>query len=114
MSNRMRTLLGSVVIAACLTGCESDNKPKITSQALEARMLAARNVSDPAQRDLALQATALDAARAQRVESTRRAISDIADPRLRDETASQTARMFHNNELYGQARELANMINDQQ
>src|SRR3954469_14800986 len=115
MKNRMMTtLLGGLVIGLGVIGCESDNnKPKMTSEALEARIQAAKSVSDPYQRDLALQNTAMDAARAQRVQVAHRAITDISDPRTRDETASRVARLFHQNGLYAQGLEIANMIADQ-
>ena len=108
------TLLATMAIGLVI-GCESDNKqPKMTSEALEARIQAAKAVSDPYQRDLALQNAAMDSARAQRVQVAQRAITDIGDPRMRDETASRVARLFHQNGLYAQGLEIANMISDQQ
>src|SRR5689334_18456019 len=121
MNKRMTTtattvaLLGALAVGVgVIGGCESDNnKPKMTSEALEARIQAAKSVSDPYQKDLALQNTAMDAARAQRVQTAHRAIADVNDPRMRDETASQVARMFHKNGMYSQGLEIANMIADQ-
>jgi hypothetical protein len=116
MNKRMTIVLGALVIGLGVIGCESNNsdKNKVSSEALEARIQAAKSVSDPYQRDLALQNTAMDAARAQRVQVAHRAITDISDPRLRDETASRVARMFHQNGLYAQGLEIANMIADPQ
>jgi hypothetical protein len=114
MNNRILAVFGAMAIGLGVFGCESDNKPKMTSEALEARIQAAKGVSDPYQRDLALQNTAMDAARAQRVQVAQRAITDIADPRMCDETASRVARTFHQNGLYAQGLEIANMIADQQ
>src|SRR4051812_48378874 len=115
MSKRMTIVLGALAIGLGVIGCESDNSnKKISSEALEARIQAAKSVSDPYQRDLALQNAAMDSARAQRVQVARRAITDISDPRMRDETASRVARLFHQNGLYAQGLEIANMIADPQ
>jgi hypothetical protein len=116
MTHRMQVVFGSILIGLCVVGCESNNnKPnKLSSEALEARIQAAKSVSDPYQRDLALQNTAMDAARGQKVQTAHRAIADINDPRMRDETASQVARMFHNSGMYAQGLEIANMIADAQ
>ena len=117
MMMSMRGICAAMVAMAfgiALIGCQSDSSKHVSAEALDARMLAAKQVSDPQQRDLALKQTALDAARAQRVETARRALADISDSRMRDETASRTAMVFNDNKLYVQARELAAMINDQQ
>jgi hypothetical protein len=61
-----------------------------------------------------LRNVALDAARSDRVDSARGAVADISDARLRDQTASQAAMTFNDHKMYVQARDLANMITDQQ
>ena len=110
---RAAGLIATVVLFACgLVGCET--KPKVSNEVLTARINAAKLVSDGQQRDLALRAVALDAAKAQRTEHTRRAITDMTDNRLRDQTASQAARILHEGKMFVQATEIANMISDQQ
>ena len=113
----MKILSAAILVVAltvALIGCANDSAKHVSGEALDARILAAKQVSDPQQRDLALRQTALDASRAQRVETARRAISDISDSNMRDKTAAEAAMRFHDNKLWGQARELANMIGDPQ